>query len=66
VRADLRGRGIGTVLLEAFLARVDETGGVAYLETDTERNAHYYERFGFSAVGQAEVLGVRCWFISRR
>lgn len=66
VRGDLRGKGIGTALLEAFLTRVDEAGGVAYLETDTERNARYYERFGFATVGQAEVLGVRCWFMSRR
>lgn len=66
VRADLKGRGIGTALLGAFLARVDEAGSVAYLETDTGRNARYYERFGFATVGRSEVLGVHCWFMSRR
>jgi ribosomal protein S18 acetylase RimI-like enzyme len=66
VRADLRGKGIGTALLGAFLVRIDEAGDVAYLETDNERNARYYERHGFTTVGQAEVLGVCCWFMSRR
>lgn len=66
VRTDLRCKGIGTTLLEAFLARVEEAGGVAYLETETERNARYYERHGSTMVGWVAVLGVCCWFMSRQ
>ncbi len=65
VRSDLRGEGLGTALLNAFLDLVDDAG-FAYLETDTERNSRYYERFGFTTVGWSEVLDVLCWFMSRR
>lgn len=52
-------------MLNAFLDRVDDASGVGYLETDTERNSRYYERFGFTTIGWSEVLGVRCRFMSR-
>jgi GNAT superfamily N-acetyltransferase len=66
VRADVKGSGTGSELLEAFLELVDKHEGKAYLETDTARNVRFYERFGFETVGRDEVLGVECTFMSRR
>lgn len=46
----MQGKGLGTSLLEPVLARCDETGMPAYLETDKERNLAYYARFRFELV----------------
>lgn len=44
---DLRGRGRGRVVLGPVLARCDETGVPAYLESSSIRNVPFYERLGF-------------------
>jgi GNAT superfamily N-acetyltransferase len=43
-------RGVGRALLEPVLARADEAGVPTYLETQTESNLAYYQRFGFAAI----------------
>jgi ribosomal protein S18 acetylase RimI-like enzyme len=43
----LQGMGLGSALLEATLARIDETGVPAYLENSNPKNARLYERHGF-------------------
>jgi hypothetical protein len=48
-----------------FCTRMDQCAGLAYLETDKRENVRFYRRFGFAVVAQAEVLGVRNWFMSR-
>lgn len=58
-------RGIGTRLLEAALAHIDAASGTAYLETDTEANTAFYERFGFVTIATARVVGVPSWFMQR-
>ncbi|MGH3144285.1 MAG: GNAT family N-acetyltransferase, partial [Rubrobacter sp.] len=60
------GRGVGSKLMEAFCARVDEAGDAAYLETDKPINVRFYERFGFETVGAEDVLGVPNWYMLRR
>lgn len=47
----LQGRGLGTALLEAALARCDAQGAVAYLESSNPANIPLYERFGFQVTG---------------
>jgi ribosomal protein S18 acetylase RimI-like enzyme len=49
-----QGRGIGSTLLRESLRELDEDRFPAYLETGTERNVRFYERFGFE-VRKAEV-----------
>jgi GNAT superfamily N-acetyltransferase len=61
----LKGRGIGTRLLEAYCAQLDESHVAAYLETETARNVRLYERVGFETIGRAEVLGNPNWFMWR-
>jgi ribosomal protein S18 acetylase RimI-like enzyme len=61
----LRGQGIGAALVADFCTRVDDRAALAYLETDKSENVRFYEKFGFVVVGEAEVLGVPNWFMSR-
>ena len=61
----LQGRGIGTAMLHAFCAIVDDCHSLSYLETDKSENIRFYQKFGFRVVSEAEVLGVVNWFMSR-
>jgi GNAT superfamily N-acetyltransferase len=49
---DHRGHGKGMGLLAANLARIDEEGMPAYLESSNRANDHRYERLGFVQVGE--------------
>ena len=66
VDAHLQGRGIGSNLMRVLCAKMDAAGEVAYLETDKEINVRFYEKFGFEAMGEKEVLSVPNWFMIRR
>jgi GNAT superfamily N-acetyltransferase len=67
VAADLdkQGQGIGSAMLEAFCAKVDDARAAAYLETDKPENVRFYERFGFQTTSEAEIVGTRSWFMAR-
>ena len=58
-------QGIGSALLTAFCMHMDAYGAVAYLETDRQANVHFYQKFGFTVVAEADVMGVPNWFMSR-
>jgi ribosomal protein S18 acetylase RimI-like enzyme len=45
-----QGQGLGSALMAAALARVDQDGLPAYLESSNPRNRPLYERFGFRVV----------------
>jgi ribosomal protein S18 acetylase RimI-like enzyme len=61
----LKGRGIGTRLLETYCMQLDAVHLAAYLETETARNVRFYERFGFEVIDRADVLGSPNWFMWR-
>lgn len=65
VDAHLQGRGIGSRIMEEWNRRLDEAGLAGYLETDKEQNVAFYERHGFEATGEEEVLGVPNWYMTR-
>jgi ribosomal protein S18 acetylase RimI-like enzyme len=50
-----QGRGIGDALLKPMLAKCDEAGLPAYLESTTPKNQPLYRRHGFEAVGEIRV-----------
>jgi GNAT superfamily N-acetyltransferase len=52
-----RGRGKGMGLLAANLARIDEEGFPAYLESSNRANDHRYERLGFVTIGEFAAPG---------
>lgn len=66
VDVHLQGMGIGSKLMRVFSARADAAGEDVYLETDKLINVPFYERFGFGAVSEQEVLGVPNCFMLRR
>ena len=65
VDAHLQRRGIGSVLMSEYCARLDRARAVGYLETDTPTNVTFYERFGFETIGSAPVLNTPNWFMRR-
>ncbi len=54
---DHQGRGHGSALLAPVLARCDETGVPAYLESSKAKNVPFYQRHGFEVVGSLRVAG---------
>jgi GNAT superfamily N-acetyltransferase len=60
-----RGEGIGSQMLRAFCARMDELGEVAFLETDKIDSVRFYARCGFEVRERAEVLGTPNWWMHR-
>ena len=65
VDSHLRGQGIGGGMLAQFCRRMDDSAAPSYLETDKVENVRFYQKFGFTVVAEARVLGVRNWFMSR-
>jgi GNAT superfamily N-acetyltransferase len=65
VDLDLQGQGIGTLLLATYCRRLDDADLLAYLETDKAENVRLYERFGFVVSAEADVVGVKNWFMTR-
>jgi ribosomal protein S18 acetylase RimI-like enzyme len=52
---DRRAQGLGSALLTASLAVVDESHQPAYLESSNPRNVSLYERHGFEVTGRIDV-----------
>jgi ribosomal protein S18 acetylase RimI-like enzyme len=65
VEPGMQGRGIGHRVMQPLLARVDEDGIPAWLETDKHENVRFYEAHGFEIVDTEEVFGVMNWWMSR-
>lgn len=65
VEPDLQGNSIGGRMVARFCELVDAEGGMAFLETDQRENVRLFERFAFVVADEAEVIGVRNWFMRR-
>jgi ribosomal protein S18 acetylase RimI-like enzyme len=61
-----QGKGIGSKLLSRFCQEVDACLSPAYLETDSDKNVRFYERFGFKAVNESEIFNVRNRYMWRQ
>jgi len=59
VLPDYQGLGIGTMLMERFCKEVDACMAEAYLETDVDKNVHFYEKFGFKVVSESKIFNVK-------
>ncbi|MEO8456972.1 MAG: GNAT family N-acetyltransferase [Chloroflexota bacterium] len=60
-----QGRGIASAMLTAFCTRLDGQHAASFLETDVEKNANLYARFGYELTEQATILGFPMWFMWR-
>jgi ribosomal protein S18 acetylase RimI-like enzyme len=65
VMPDRRSQGIGSQMLRAFCAGMDERGEMAFLETDKLDSVRFYARCGFEVSDQGEVLGTPNWWMIR-
>jgi len=65
VAVDRQRQGIGSRMLQAFCARMDDRGEPAFLETDKWDSVRFYQRFGFEVTARAEILGKRNWWMRR-
>lgn len=52
-----QGEGVGSALIRHVLDDPANTGEPAYLETETAANVPFYERHGFTVVGELDVPG---------
>ena len=66
VEPDRQRQGIGHRLLADHCSRLDAAGEIGYLETDKRTNVTFYQRHGYAVVGEAAVLGVPTWFMTRQ
>ena len=57
VAPTVQGQGIGGKLIQPVLAWSDREGAPCYLETQTERNVPFYQRWGFEVLSEAVVPG---------
>jgi len=55
VEPNAQNRGLGWALMRHALARCDQEGVLAYLESSNPRNVPFYERHGFEAIGRIQV-----------
>ena len=65
IDSHMQGQGIGGAMLLDFCERMDSDGALSYLETDKSENVHFYQKFGFTVIAEAHILGVPNWFMSR-
>jgi GNAT superfamily N-acetyltransferase len=56
-RAERRGQGLGSALVDVGASRADAAGVPCYLETAKESNTDFYARRGFEVIGQTNVDG---------
>jgi ribosomal protein S18 acetylase RimI-like enzyme len=65
VEPEMQRQGIGTQLMDYCCNFLDSSKAAGYLETGTESNVRFYERFGFSVAKEIIVLGVPTWSMWR-
>lgn len=60
-----QGLGIGSMLMARFCKEVDACMAEAYLETDVDKNVHFYEKFGFKIISESKIFGVKNRYMLR-
>ena len=55
VEPNAQGTGLGGALMRHAVARCDQDGALAYLESSNPRNISLYERHGFEVMGEIQV-----------
>lgn len=60
-----RGRGIGSTHLEKMLIKIDREKLPCYLESFTEENIKWYEKYNFKVIDSFEICNSRVWALLR-
>jgi GNAT superfamily N-acetyltransferase len=59
-RAQHQGKGVGSMLMDNYLSRLE---GTSWFETGTDSNIRFYEKRGFKKIKTVEGLGVKFTFM---
>lgn len=65
ISPERQGQGIGSKMITYFCDIVDKNNGAAYLETDSESNVRFYERFGFKVIETELIYSITNFFLWR-
>lgn len=65
VAPDAQGQGIGTALMEHYVAYLQREGSAGYLETDKPENVEFYKKFGFVVQHEEDLIGTPTWYMWR-
>jgi len=57
--------GIGSKLMGRFCEEVDHCNATAYLETDLDKNVHFYKTFGFKVISRSDIFQVENRYMLR-
>jgi ribosomal protein S18 acetylase RimI-like enzyme len=68
VASEFQGQGLGGRLLGALIAESEQAGIPLYLETESESNVRWYEKFGFESVKRINlpVINLPMWEMARK
>lgn len=66
VATEFQSKGVGSALLERFLADADRDEVTTILETDTSRAVQLYSRFGFEVINESKFRKNRFWRMQRK
>src|SRR5688500_18213006 len=58
-------QGIGTALMDLYIAELEQERSIGYLETDRVENVSFYKKFGFVVKHEEVVIGTTTWYMSR-
>jgi GNAT superfamily N-acetyltransferase len=58
-------KGIGTALMNRYIAALEQERSLGYLETDRIENVEFYKKFGFVVKHEEVVIGTPTWYMSR-
>ena len=61
-----QGKGVGKALMDRYIDYLRRNRAAGYLETDRPENVEFYKKFGFIVQREADLIGVRTWYMWRR
>jgi GNAT superfamily N-acetyltransferase len=65
VATRLQGRGVGTALMNRYIAHLHQEKAAGYLETDRPENVEFYKKFGFVIRHEETLIGAPIWYMWR-
>jgi ribosomal protein S18 acetylase RimI-like enzyme len=65
VLPELQGNGVGSQMMEFYCNHIDSIKMDAYHETDKPENVKFYQKFGFTVIGEETILDFPNWYMWR-
>ena len=65
VAPEAQGQGIGTALMNCYIAHLQQERSAGYLETDKPENVEFYQKFSFAVQREEKLIGTTIWYMWR-